>query len=243
MLRKLLLQLGIVKATVLVTIIAELFSVSISASIDFLVHGDVSAQVILFAATVPLIIAPVFNILFLRLVFQLESLQAKLRDLAIRDELTQAFNRRHWMELAEVELARAKRYERVFSIILFDIDNFKCVNDTHGHLAGDMVLRQVSGICRSQSRQIDVFARYGGEEFIFLLPDSDKADAWLFAERMRNSLADARFCFNQTEIRITVSAGVITFDQATSDLDSLLMRVDEAQYAAKNAGKNRTIVA
>ncbi|CAG0946164.1 putative diguanylate cyclase DgcC [Anaerolineae bacterium] len=243
MLRKLVKQLGIVKTSVLVTIVAVLFSIGLSVTIEFLLHGEVSSQVIVFAITMPILIAPIFNFLFLRMVFQLEDLQAKFRAVSITDELTQAFNRRHWIELAELELARAKRYGQVFSVIIFDLDDFKRVNDTHGHLAGDLVLRQVSRICLSASRKMDAFARYGGEEFIFLLPQSDKPHARLVAERIRQELAQARFSFNQTEIRITVSVGVVTFDQVTSDLEGLLMRVDKALYAAKKAGKNRSIVA
>jgi len=243
MLRKVVKQVGIVKTSVLVTFAVVLFSISMVVGLAFLQHDIPSTQDVIFAIAMPGIITQIFNFVFLRLVFQLEDLQAKLREIAIRDELTQAFNRRHWIELAEMELARAKRYGQVFSVILFDIDNFKRVNDTHGHLAGDLVLRQVSSICMSQTRKIDAFARYGGEEFIFLLPQSDKTHARLFAERIRKALAQARFSFNQIEISVTVSAGVITLDQVTSDLDGLLIRVDKALYAAKEAGKDRTIVA
>jgi diguanylate cyclase (GGDEF)-like protein len=242
-LRKLVKRLGIIKTSVLVTLTAVLFSVCTSIGLAYVLYGALIPQIIVFAIAMPCIIAPVFNFFFLRLVFQLEDLQAKLREIAIRDGLTQAFNRRHWIELAETELARAKRYGPVFSILILDIDNFKRINDTQGHLAGDLVLRQVSAICMAHSRTSDAFARYGGEEFIFLLPHSDKTHAWSFAERIRQTLAQARFSFNQAEISITVSIGVITFDQVTADLDNLLIRVDKALYAAKKAGKNQTIVA
>jgi diguanylate cyclase (GGDEF)-like protein len=242
-LRKIVRRLGMLKTTVLTTIAVVFLSISLSVGIVFLLHGTLTPIEIVFAIVIPCIIAPIVNYVFLHLVFQLEDLQAKLRELAIRDELTQAFNRRHWIELAETELARAKRYGQSFSVILLDIDHFKGVNDTHGHLAGDSVLRELSSACIRQSRQVDAFARYGGEEFIFLLPQSDKTHARLFAERIRKTLAETHFCYNQIEIRITVSLGVITFDPSTTALDSLLMRVDQALYAAKKAGRNRAIVA
>jgi len=243
MLRKLVRQLGVVKTSVVVTILAIFFSVGISAGIEFILRGTISTQVLVFAVAMPVVIAPVFNYFFLRLVFQLEDLQAQLRELAIRDGLTGAFNRRHWMEQAELELARAKRYPHVFSILLFDLDNFKRINDTHGHLAGDLVLREVSRVCMSHSRKVDVFARYGGEEFIFLLPQSDQAHAWAFAERMRQTLAETPFTFDQTQIRVTVSIGMVTFEQGAGALDGLLMRADKALYTAKNTGKNRSVAA
>ncbi|MBI5029239.1 MAG: diguanylate cyclase [Chloroflexi bacterium] len=243
MLRKLVRRLGIAKTSALVTIVAVLFSVGMSVGIEFIIHGGVSAQVIVFAIAMPVLIAPIFNYVFLRLVFQLEDLQAQLHRMTITDELTGAFNRRHWIELAELELARAKRYAGVFSILSFDVDNFKRINDTFGHAAGDLVLRQLSHICMSNSREVDVFARYGGEEFVFLLPEMDKEQAWLFAERIRTTIAQTRFAFSQVEIGITLSIGVTTFHSTISDLNCLLMQVDQALYVAKNAGKDRTIVA
>jgi diguanylate cyclase (GGDEF)-like protein len=243
MLRKLFRRLGIPKTSALVTIIAVLFSTTISSLIEFIGRGFVSRENLLFAIAMPVVIAPIFNFLFLRLVFQLEDLQAQLREIAIKDELTQAYNRRHWLELAELELARAKRYGGIFSIIIFDIDNFKRINDTHGHLAGDSVLRQLSSICLAQLRKIDTFARYGGEEFIFLLPQADGSQTRIMAERIRQALSTTRFSCNQTEICITVSAGMTTSDPSISDLDSLLSRADRALYAAKRAEKNRAFAA
>lgn len=243
MLRQFVRRLGIVKTSVVVTVIAVLFSVGISAGVEFITRGAVSIQVIIFAVTMPVFIAPIFNYFFLRLVFQLEDLQAQLRELAIRDGLTGAFNRRHWMEQAETELARAKRYPQTFSILLFDLDNFKRINDTHGHLAGDLVLREVSRVCMSHSRKVDVFARYGGEEFVFLLPQADPAHAWSFAERIRATVAATPVAFDHRAIPITMSIGVVTFVQGAGTLDDLLMRADRALYFAKNAGKNRSVAA
>jgi diguanylate cyclase (GGDEF)-like protein len=231
-LRKLVRHLGIPTTAVLVTVAAVIFSVCLSATIDWLLHGDISSQAVVFAIAVPLMISPVFSIVFLRLVFQLEDLQAQLRETMQRDELTRAFNRRHWIEAAEMEIARAKRHRDVFSIVLLDIDDFKRVNDTYGHQAGDTVLREVSRICVSQSRSIDTFARYGGEEFIFLLPHSDRTAAWACSQRVRKTLEEATFSFGQIPIRITVSIGVITFDPAGPGLEDMFKQVDEALYAA-----------
>jgi diguanylate cyclase (GGDEF)-like protein len=232
-----------VRTAALVTLVAWVLSVGISAAIDYVLHGDVALQVLFFAMVVPLLISPVLTAAFLRLVLQLETLQARLNQISITDELTRAFNRRHWMELAEIELTRTIRHGRVFSILLIDIDDFKRINDTQGHLAGDHVLRGLSRVCLSHSRTTDAFGRYGGEEFVFLLPEADVPAARRFAERIRATIESARFPYLDSEIQITVSIGAATLDATMTTLDELFARVDRALYAAKRSGKNRVIAA
>ena len=162
-----------------------------------------------------------------------------MRQLAITDELTQTYNRRHFIETAEREFARARRYHEAFSVVVLDLDDFKSVNDTHGHPAGDQVLRTVSDLCRRNIRQHDTFARYGGEEFVFLLPGLDYAGACEFAERIRRRLAGTPVAFGDRLIHVTASLGVAVYHEGLSDLDSLLTHADQAMYRAKNLGKNR----
>jgi diguanylate cyclase (GGDEF)-like protein len=241
MLRDLFLRLGIVRSSALATCVAVAFSLLLSSGIELLLYGNISVQALSFAIAVPLMIAPIFSAIILRLVFQLEALQTKLREITIRDELTQAFNRRYWIELAEQQFSQAKRYGQVFSIAIMDVDDFKRVNDVYGHSAGDLVLRRLSAVCRSHARSSDIFARYGGEEFVFLLPSSDRKMAWDFCERIRQTLSAECICAGETEIRITVSIGVSTRDQSTTSLDELIAHADHALYAAKKNGKNQTM--
>ncbi len=193
------------------------------------------------AVIVPAVIAPGFSYLLLRLVIDLEATQDRLRLLAMHDDLTGAFNRRHFLEEAERELARAQRYGTPFSLVLFDLDDFKQVNDTFGHAAGDHVLRVVSDRCTESARSLDTFARYGGEEFVFVLPATDHTQALAFAERVRRVLADSGISFQDQEMHITASLGVTTFSARTRNLDDLLTAADEAVYRAKAQGKNKVV--
>jgi diguanylate cyclase (GGDEF)-like protein len=155
------------------------------------------------------------------------------------DSLTRLFNRRKGWEMIEYEIARSERYQRPLSIIMFDIDNFKTINDTHGHLAGDRVLRAVAKVAREAVRSIDSLIRWGGEEFIVLLPDTDLEAALPVAERLREAIAGMRINVSDEELSITVSLGVAKKDENSLDLETLVARVDQALYIAKFRGRNR----
>src|SRR3954470_1008501 len=131
------------------------------------------------------------------------------------DGLTQVFNRRYFEETLERELSRCNRYGRALSLVLLDIDFFKTINDTHGHLAGDHVLKHVASSLKTRVRREDIVARYGGEEFGLLLPEVDLKGAVLLAEKARKLIEKTRFEFDKTEIGVTVSAGVAAL---TADL-------------------------
>src|SRR5262249_46325098 len=161
-------------------------------------------------------------------VARLDRAESQLQILATTDPLTEAFNRRHFVALAEKEFARAKRYSGVFSLIIFDVDDFKHINDSYGHQAGDQVLIALTKICHAESRTTDVFARYGGEEFVFLLPQADHEHAVNFGERLRNILSAARIKYSGQEIRLTVSMGIATYRTGVSSMDSLLTEADDA---------------
>ncbi len=169
---------------------------------------------------------------------KLQENQEKLRQMAITDYLTGIFNRRHFFELAETELERARRYQHPFSIILFDIDRFKRVNDTYGHAAGDQVLCTITAQCRENLRENDIFARYGGEEFVILLPETSLERAKKMAERTRENIANFAIEIGDASISITISFGVASLANGTLALDELLARADKALYASKEAGRN-----
>ena len=163
---------------------------------------------------------------------------ARMEELAVTDSLTNVFNRRHTFQLAEKEIARALRYEKDLSLILFDIDKFKNVNDTFGHLSGDKVLREITDIGKSILRSVDIFGRFGGEEFIVFLPETKISDAVLVAERIRSAVANLRVKNEKGEIQVTLSLGLTHLTKKRDSLPELLETVDQALYKAKREGRN-----
>jgi two-component system cell cycle response regulator len=157
------------------------------------------------------------------------------------DGLTQIFNRRYFDEALEREFNRSKRYARVLSIIVLDIDHFKRVNDTHGHLAGDSLLRQLAATVKGRLRREDVFARTGGEEFGILLPEIPLDGARVTAEKVRRIVETMQVKFDQTVIPCTVSLGVTATDGTESAGTELYKRGDANLYTAKNSGRNRVV--
>lgn len=155
------------------------------------------------------------------------------------DPLTGIANRRTFFEAAELELARGKRAPRALSLILFDADNFKRINDQHGHPVGDAVLCHLAGLLSDLFRQVDVVARVGGEEFAVLLPCTDVAGALAVADRLRQSVQCHALVVDGVPIPVTVSGGVATLDDPQLGLDGLMKRAEQALYTAKAAGRNR----
>ena len=177
-------------------------------------------------------------------VLERERAQREAELLARVDPLTGLFTRRHFSHLSELEFKNALRYKHPISILIFDIDRFKKVNDTFGHQAGDKALVHVAEVFQQQARSSDVLARYGGEEFIALLPETDHSSACQYAERLRKTLQDSVAQVNGHLIPLTVSIG-ITGMEITSELDNLeelLKQADEALYQAKRSGRNRVVV-
>jgi diguanylate cyclase (GGDEF)-like protein len=158
--------------------------------------------------------------------------------LTIIDGLTEIHNKRYLLEYLDRELARCERYGRPLSLVLFDIDRFKRINDDLGHLAGDAVLRQMSFCVREKVRKEELFARYGGEEFAAVLPETPCEDATLFAERIREAVADHRFGYDGEVIPVTVSVGVATTAAEVPRPAELISWADRALYRAKHDGRN-----
>jgi len=155
------------------------------------------------------------------------------------DALTGLYNRGYFEETLAREAHRSLRYESEFSLVFFDLDDFKKINDTHGHLAGDWILKKVAELIQKEKRTEDIAARYGGEEIVLILPETHKTNGLLKAERIRRLIEEAFFDYEGKKIRVTVSAGVAAFPMDTDVLDDLLACVDRALYRAKNQGKNR----
>jgi diguanylate cyclase (GGDEF)-like protein len=169
-----------------------------------------------------------------------EQLQKKLYDSATRDALTQAYNRRFFMERLASEWAWAQRHKQPCAIIAIDADHFKSINDTHGHPAGDYVLREIVSTVQSAVRKEDLVARIGGEEFFVLARATVRMQACVLAERVRASVASHEFTYQGTRLGVTISLGVATSDDlGIESPDDLIGRADEFLYRAKENGRNR----
>ncbi len=169
----------------------------------------------------------------------LQAANAELQRIATTDALTGAWNRRQFQHLLEVEMASAARHGSALSLLMFDVDHFKRVNDSHGHQVGDQVLLRISEVTQRNLRTEDALARWGGEEFVVLLPHSTAAEAARLAERLRALVAD---CPMPAVSRISASYGVAQW-QPGETLDSWFRRLDQALYRAKAAGRNRVELA
>jgi diguanylate cyclase (GGDEF)-like protein len=167
----------------------------------------------------------------------------EVQKMAITDGLTGLYNRRHFMELAQTEFERARRYKRHLSAIMFDIDHFKLVNDTYGHPFGDLVLQNLAALCKVKLREADPIARYGGEEFVALVVEANLKHAELVADRLRGEVEKMVTLHGKTEVHITVSVGIAEQDKNTPTLEDLIARVDKALYYSKHHGRNRVTVA
>lgn len=184
----------------------------------------------------------------------------RLKELAIRDELTGIYNRRHFMEVAARELSRATRYERPIAMLFLDADHFKDINDTYGHFVGDRALCTLAEACQKQLRDVDIFGRIGGEEFALLLPETPEEEALAVAERLRQSIDEATFALDEVSakdtilddeadtaprtyhIRLTISIGVAVTEASPISLEEFMLRADRALYRAKELGRNKVVL-
>jgi diguanylate cyclase (GGDEF)-like protein len=171
-----------------------------------------------------------------------ETFQRQMYESALRDGLTKAFNKKYFLERLESEFAYAVRHKSPLSLIMFDIDHFKQINDTHGHLAGDYTLSTLSQVVIQTIRKEDVFARYGGEEFAVISRGIDLAGAAVFGDRIRQRIESQAFTYNNQTIRVTVSGGVAAVpDVGMREMAELIGLADDALYRAKRQGRNRVV--
>ena len=162
--------------------------------------------------------------------------------LATHDPLTDLCNRRHFIELADKEIARALRHARPLALCIVDVDLFKPINDRFGHIAGDGVLRRIAEVLKGLVRGEDLAARIGGEEFAVLLPEADPGAAHLFAERMRAAIEAETFMLGDEPRRLTISIGIACLSEQRNDRSRLMQAADSALYRAKADGRNRVRV-
>ena len=177
-----------------------------------------------------------------RLKREIKNAQEKIAMMSIRDELTGLYNRRYFNEVVEKEVSRAARYETDLVLCMIDLDYFKKINDTHGHLAGDMTLSEIAGMLKKCVRESDLCCRYGGEEFTVIMTNTDIKGAEKVSERFRKMVAHRLFKYNSSKFHCTVSVGIAAFNpELKQSSTELLEAADYALYQAKAQGRNRVV--
>ena len=166
----------------------------------------------------------------------------ELYRMGVIDPVTNVYNKRYFTERFKQEFSHASRYKTEFSLMMIDIDFFKKINDTHGHLAGDFVLGSLSEMFSNSTRNVDIVARYGGEEFAIILPETGEEGAAICAERIREKVAETQVMFDDRKINVTVSIGIVTLS-ATHPFkndEGIIQAADRCLYYSKEYGRNRT---
>ncbi|MDX1279965.1 sensor domain-containing diguanylate cyclase [Shewanella colwelliana] len=169
---------------------------------------------------------------------QLKAANERLEHLSQTDGLTQLHNRRHWQICMQREFERHARYGEPTTLVMFDIDHFKRINDTYGHIAGDKVIQHVSHILKQSLRETDCAGRYGGEEFSVVLANTDAKSALNFADRLREKIAASEMLYESAKISVTVSIGICDIEEELENSGKWLANADHALYEAKQAGRN-----
>jgi diguanylate cyclase (GGDEF)-like protein len=176
------------------------------------------------------------------MIIKLMLLYAETKRLSITDGLTGINNNRYFKEILDLEFERAKRYRRNLCLILIDVDHFKSINDTYGHLQGDIVLKELASILKQDIRKGDFVARYGGEEFAVITFDTDLIATLGVAEKIRQKIAEQSFETDHGILKVTISLGVASISDSTETIFDLIKRADQALYKAKNEGRNRSCI-
>ncbi len=177
------------------------------------------------------------------MVFKLMLLYDETKELAITDGLTKLYNKRYFLEILEKEFERAKRFNSDLCLILMDIDHFKSINDTYGHVQGDSILKEVGEIIHKSVRKIDFPARYGGEEFVIIAPNTPLDKMVEMAERIRGITESHPFQAEKTPLKLTISLGVAAIHRGIGDALALVKTADDALYQAKHEGRNQVCIA
>jgi len=225
------------KSTTIQKLFTYLLYTSLSCFITAVLNIIHTGYVLKIEFTATSFIIPIFTgLMFGLMLAHIKVLSEKLGKMAYTDSLTQIYNRLHFAHFLDAEIDKVKRYGGCFSIIFFDLDHFKDVNDNYGHMVGDDVLEKITEIVSKANRSADIFARYGGEEFIILAPETNISGACIHAERLRRDIEEYDF---PVAGHITSSFGVAEFDAEKDDVESILERADKALYMAKEFGRNR----
>lgn len=235
-----------VLATILVAVVSVLASWVVTGPMLLLAGRDTLEDLAVgmtIATLVPLLVAPPVAYKLFSLMLALVASRLEIKCLSRTDDLTQTYNRRHFMEMARREFALAARHGHPVSLLLIDLDGFKQINDRLGHLAGDKALRACADIIRRTIRRDDVVGRFGGDEFMVLAPFSGLDSAANLAERIRRALSDTDLVLGGQVVGFGASIGVVSSQVQEVDADDLLRRADQALYRAKENGGSRVELA
>lgn len=239
MIRILIRRFGSLGVTLVASLLSVCASIGMTAVYDLLLKGQLLSNDLLIGAMVSASVSPLIIYWLATLSYELYQSEQRLSALSQKDPLTGAYNRRYFDDQAKVECARAHRYGQALTVLMLDLDKFKLVNDTHGHAAGDEVLKAVVRVGTRILRKSDVLARYGGEEFVILLPHAGIVEAKMLAERLRKAIEETIIPYDTLLLKVTVSIGASTLAEHEADISAMLARADQALYAAKANGRNR----
>lgn len=219
------------------TLVVTAFSVLVSVLLMLLLLGEISRRGVLISVLVPLLMSLTVQRVNFRLLYELDQSKSQMDALTRTDDLTGIFNRRHLLQHLEMELARSLRHGTPFLLFIFDLDDFKEINDTYGHAAGDEALRRVAAAVLAAVRSIDTFARVGGDEFILLVPGAGPEEAPAMAGRLANVVSGLRLEFNGQVCIPHTSIGWAAWRPGVCESEALLKAADDALYRQK-AAKN-----
>jgi diguanylate cyclase (GGDEF)-like protein len=239
--------LGTFAALLVASTVAERFEVIPYAPLFVsatLVGGRPDTSWILSLGGIPLLGSGLILAIFAYVVHQWRDREERLKELSNTDYLTNLRNRRNFMESAEIEFTRARRYGKSLAIVMVDVDHFKRINDGYGHGIGDQILKLVAKILAQEVRRHDVIARYGGEEFAFLLAETNEEQARVMAERCRERIEAAQLMVKRSVVRVTASVGIAAYPhEGITRIGQLIDLADRALYRAKDSGRNRVAIA
>ncbi len=232
---------NIVKTTVLFTIIIVLFSLSATVVFSILFFASIHIEAILSSVIVPAVIFPVVLYFLFRSQVKIEKLDQKLYLSTRKDLQTDTWNRRYFLELAEREFFVAKRYKDSFSVLLCDVDNFRTINETHGNLTGDKLLRTMAQTLNSAIRTTDTLARYDGKRFVILLPKIPHENAKVTALRLQKIIRENPINIPDHQIAYTISVGVVAFDESIAGVSDMMILAEKRLEEAKAAGPDSVV--
>jgi diguanylate cyclase (GGDEF)-like protein len=237
-------RVGVLRTTALLSLAGSIGSLGLTWLFLAATDGSAMGSAFWISLLVPIPLTLVFGGICVFLVVSLDQAWDRAHELAMQDALTGLRNRRHFMPAAQRELDLAIRHRQPLAVMVLDVDHFKSINDSVGHLGGDEVLVQVANRCRQALRTSDLLARWGGEEFIMLLPNTPLAQARQLAERVREMLlAPPSIMVNGQSVTVTASLGAAgVFPGQTSTLEELVRRADTALYLAKSAGRDQVSI-
>jgi len=237
-------RFGLIASTCIITTISVSTSLIIACISLLLTINKIPLEAVVLAILVPLIITPSIVYYYGKLIVKIIKLEKEMRLLATYDQLTGLLTRHAILESSAVLLNLIRRNKKILSLLYCDIDYFKKVNDHYSHEAGDMVIRKTGIMINDIIRKSDVAGRLGGEEFLLVLPDTNKNNAGILAEKLRHAIEHMEYKYNNRIIKITISIGICdSNDSNTNAIDKLIAISDKALYKSKNDGRNKVTIA